>query len=156
MLKPGHIGTGLLVYAPIAGAVIAFADILLALAGGIIVVFTSMLPDQDHSLPFLTHRGVSHTIVAAAVVGTITTVGVYSIVGNVEIAGFVGAVLFISYVAHLIADMLTPTGVAFLWPIKKKKYSLSVAKFDNRVANYGLLVLGIIASYLAFQVALLV
>jgi inner membrane protein len=48
--------------------------------------------------------------------------------------------------SHLLADALTPMGVNVFWPLPADRFSLSLARADNTVANYGLLFLGAAAS----------
>jgi inner membrane protein len=48
-------------------------------------------------------------------------------------------------VAHLLGDVLTPTGVRPFAPIRDEKYTLDVVKAANPLANYVLLGIGVVA-----------
>lgn len=65
------------------------------------------------------HRGVSHSLLAAAVVGLLAA-QVAAPFGSV-IAVVVGAGLFAGYLAHLAADALTPAGVPFFAPLSRQR-----------------------------------
>jgi inner membrane protein len=69
MYRHGHIGIALLVLAPISYALILRNQVALAglLALGILII--EPLPDNDHWIPGLSHRGVSHSLLAAGIVG---------------------------------------------------------------------------------------
>ncbi|WP_227379088.1 metal-dependent hydrolase [Haladaptatus halobius] len=69
MYRHGHIGIALLFLAPISYALILRNQIALAglLTLGILII--EPLPDNDHWIPGLSHRGVSHSLLAAGIVG---------------------------------------------------------------------------------------
>lgn len=69
MYRHGHIGIALLVLAPISYALILRNQFALAglVALGILII--EPLPDNDHWIPGLSHRGVSHSLLAAGIVG---------------------------------------------------------------------------------------
>lgn len=78
MHRSGHLGAGLLLYAPIAYGLWLTEQPLLALVGLLIVTWTTSLPDIDLRIPALSHRGGTHTVgfvlvvaVAWAVIGWI-------------------------------------------------------------------------------------
>jgi len=58
----------------------------------------------------------------------------------VPFAGFVGA---FGVGTHLLADALTPSGVPLFWPLSRRRVSLGLVQADNRLANWGLLGLGV-------------
>lgn len=60
MHRSGHVGIVLLALAPVTYALLAFG-----------VGFIEPLPDNDHWIPFLRHRGTSHSLVMAVIVGVI-------------------------------------------------------------------------------------
>jgi membrane-bound metal-dependent hydrolase YbcI (DUF457 family) len=71
MNRKGHVGMALLAYAPVAYLLITDGKLVLAVFGWLGVHAVEPLPDQDFHLPFLTHRGLSHSLVAVLVVGGI-------------------------------------------------------------------------------------
>jgi inner membrane protein len=150
MYKTGHYGAALLVYAPV-GFLLLSVDPGLAIVGCIGSVGLSRLPDYDLRVPFLEHRGITHTILFLAVVtGALGGVGLLA--GNrldIDPTVTVGLGVVVGIVgvgSHLLADALTPAGVPLLWPLSDTDFSVSVANASNPIANYGLLVLGVAAT----------
>lgn len=103
----------------------------------------------DRLVPGLRNRGKFITYGGAIVAGAGASVALQSAPVSSIFPFIIGAVAALSVGAHLIGDMLTPTGVRPLWPVKNTKYTIDVVKAANPVANYLLLVLGIIAVALA-------
>ncbi|SDY15908.1 metal-dependent hydrolase [Halopenitus persicus] len=156
MYRIGHLGASIAVYAPFGAGLIAVgADALAVFAGAVMMWFT-MLPDVDHRLPVVPHRGPTHSLAFAALVGVgfgaagslaASELGVTAAVG----LGAFGLVLGVATVgAHLLADALTPAGVPLFWPISRRTYSLSLWRADNTMANYGLFVGGLAVAVGAF------
>jgi len=145
MHRPGHYGTALICYAPIAVIVMALGVVEMAVAGGAIVVGGAMLPDYDQRVPGISHRGPTHTVWFALAVGAVLG-GAGALIGGVipTVVGGVSGVLLV--LAHLLADVLTPMGIRPFAPVRDTKYTLDVAKAANPVANYALLVVGILAA----------
>jgi membrane-bound metal-dependent hydrolase YbcI (DUF457 family) len=69
MNRKGHVGMALLAYAPVAYLLITDGKLVLAVLGWLGIQAVEPLPDQDFHLPFLTHRSLSHSLVAVLVVG---------------------------------------------------------------------------------------
>lgn len=153
MHRPGHIGAALIGYAPVGAVALAFDLSQFALIGGGLAVGLAMLPDWDQKVPFVDHRGVTHTVHFAALVGGLlavagaligTSVGLAS-AALLSIFGF--AVGFGTIISHIAADALTPMGVE---PFRNgRRYSFDLAKASNPIANYLLLGLGIAAVAIA-------
>ncbi len=165
----GHFGVALLVYAPVGAALLAQGFDAAALVGGAVVMALSTVPDVDHSLPFVEHRGSTHTVGFAMLVGVV--VGALGIVlgaataaaGNpgpseglgvalhtadgLTAAGRLGAFGFLlgvlAVASHLLGDVLTPKGITPFWPVSRAHYTVSVCRADNVTANYMLLTTGI-------------
>ena len=150
MYKTGHYGAALLVYAPV-GFLLLSVDPGVAIAGCLGSVGLSRLPDYDLRVPFLEHRGITHTLlflsaVTATLGGSGFLVGQRVGVDPVLAAGLGAVVAVVGIGSHLLADALTPAGVPLLWPLSGTDYSVSVARASNPIANYGLLVLGVAAT----------
>ncbi|OAQ52462.1 metal-dependent hydrolase [Natrinema mahii] len=149
MYQVGHYGGALTAYAPL-GTIAALGGYgEIAIVGGLVCVALSTLPDYDHRLPLIDHRGPTHTIPFALLVGvglaTITGVLVdassaFADAGFVTFAFLVGLV---SVGSHLFVDALTPMGVRPFWPLSRRRYSLEVTTAANPLANYGLFGLGV-------------
>lgn len=155
MYRTGHLGTSLLLYAPV-GYLLIGSRPLLAVIGGVVVLSLASLPDIDHQLPVVSHRGVTHSLLFAALVGAVGW-GVGSLLGGLDIgtvslagttlsaAQFLGALGAYGILAHLAGDIVTPAGVPLLWPLPTT-VSLSLVGAGNTIANYGLLAAGVIAT----------
>lgn len=146
MHRRGHIGAALAVYAPLGFVTTAVAGVEFGALGGVIAAGISMLPDYDQRIPFIKHRGRTHTVHFAVLVGVVLAVGglVVGLSNGVlgGVAGFVfGFVLGAgTMLSHIGADALTPMGVE---PFADgRQYSLGVVRAANPIANYVLLILG--------------
>lgn len=138
----------MLVYAPVGAALAALGDLELAVIAGAAVLWLAMLPDVDLRIPLVSHRGPTHSLLFAGIVGVGfgwigadlgAKTGVSASIGF-GVAGFL--VGFLAVGAHLVADTLTPSGVNYFWPLSGKRYSISLWRADSTLANYGLLALG--------------
>ena len=150
MFRIGHYGVALLLYAPVCGWLLAGGHPALATLGGLVVLGVTMLPDADVRVPFVPHRGPTHTLcfvglVAGLVWAAATAGGLESVaLGPTDAPTFAAGLVALSLLAHLLADVLTPMGVAALWPLSARRYSLSLAPADSTIANYLLFVLGVL------------
>ncbi|WP_049972703.1 metal-dependent hydrolase [Haladaptatus cibarius] len=71
MYRHGHLGITLLILAPISYALVQTGQFALTglLVLGVLII--EPLPDNDHWVPGLSHRGVSHSLLTAGVIGLI-------------------------------------------------------------------------------------
>jgi len=156
MHRPGHYGGSLLAYAPVGFFVVVAGAVELAIAGGAVAVAGAMIPDWDQRVPFVRHRGPTHTVWFALLVGTVlgvagALVGSSMGVGSaIALGGFGFVVGAIIVIGHLLADVLTPMGIRPFEPLRDDTYTLDVAKAANPLANYALLGLGAVTSVIAF------
>lgn len=74
-------------------------------------------------VPWLNHRGLTHTVWAAAAWWAIGN-GLEAQIGVADIA----QTALWGYLSHLIADTLTPSGVKWLYPLTKKTFKLPLGK----------------------------
>lgn len=111
----------------------------LALAG--IVGLAALAPDIDHprsdmrrklgvvghiGLFWLSHRGLTHTL--AALVG-VAAAALHLAPPLLALAAILG------YASHLVADMLTPTGLPLLWPVYRRSVHLLPRPLRIRTAS---------------------
>lgn len=75
MNRKGHVGMTLLAFAPVAYLLVGDGKLLLAVLGWLGIQAVEPLPDQDFHLPFLNHRGLSHSLVAILVIGGVLGAG---------------------------------------------------------------------------------
>ncbi|MFB6298176.1 MAG: metal-dependent hydrolase [Salinirussus sp.] len=153
MHREGHYGAALLAYAPIGFLTLLAGGRQLALLGAAAALALAMLPDQDQRIPGLSHRGPTHTVWFALLVGVVVGAlgaavgarpagtGFWSL-ATVAAAGFGFVVGTVTITSHIAADALTPMGVTPLAPFDDRHVTYDLATADNPLANYGLLVLG--------------
>lgn len=161
MYKAGHYGTAFLVYAPVA-FILTYLQLFphAAIAGLFIIGFTR-IPDWDLFIPFVKHRGITHTFVfvlfigvfagsglagALQIVGDLTAywLGIPATTENLLYAfgfGFVTGGL--SIIAHMLGDIITPMGIQPLRPFRDTRWRYKIAPASSPVANAGLFGLGV-------------
>jgi len=150
MFKKGHLGVSLLVFAPIGYTLVADGFPGSAAAVGLVMVWFAMLPDVDHRLPLIEHRGPTHSLLFAALVGGVgwgvgtAAETVVSSSLSLPTVGFAVGALTVG--AHLLGDLLTPAGVPLLWPLSGRSFSLSLAPANSTLANSGLFALGLLVT----------
>ena len=149
MYRQGHLGVSMLVFAPVGYALVAAGHPVVAAVAGVVMVQFSMLPDVDHRLPMVDHRGATHSLAFAALVGAagaavgLAAASVVSVDLPLPLPAVGFAVGALTVLAHLLGDTLTPMGVNYLWPLPASPVSLSLTRADNRWANSGLFGLGL-------------
>jgi inner membrane protein len=84
MYRRGHHGVALLVYAPIAYVLLDGNRLILAAVGAALMFSLATLPDIDQRIRFVKHRGATHTVLFALVVGVVLA-GLGWLVGNVTV-----------------------------------------------------------------------
>lgn len=148
MHRKGHVGASLVVYAPFGFVLAALASIEAGAIVAAAVASTATIPDLDMKVPFVKHRGITHTVWFALAVGAVF--GAVGAILGVR-SGVLGAALFgglaflfgaLTVVSHLLADALTPMGIEPFAPVRDDRYTLGLFRAANPVANYGLLGLG--------------
>lgn len=150
MYAKGHYGAALLAYAPVGYALLAVSPTA-AFVGGAGVIALATLPDVDHRLPLVRHRGPTHSLLflvavsaALAALGWQLGQGSYRPLGGPAEAATLGAVVGVVAIgSHLLADLLTPMGVNLLWPYPGPMLTLDVTRADNPLANWLLLAVGV-------------
>lgn len=166
MHRDGHVGIGLLAYAPLA-FVLTLAGLLepmlLGLAG---VAVAGFAPDVDLRIPFVAHRGITHTALAAGLAGVVYAVSGVTLLhagataapagGPLRVAALTAATAAFGFAvgalgvaSHVLGDALTPMGVQPWAPFDDRSYSLELVYAANPVANKGLALAGGAATALA-------
>lgn len=151
MYRTGHYGVSLIAYAPVAFALLVAGEVTLAFVAGAVVLWLAPIPDVDHRIPGVTHRGVTHTLGFALAVGAAFGAAGYLSAGRLglgepPLVAAVGALVgTFGIVAHLLGDALTPAGIRPLWPLSHRKYTLSVTRADSTLWNLGLFAGGVFA-----------
>lgn len=148
----GHYGAALLAYAPL-GSVLVSEEPTIALGGAAGALMFATLPDVDQRISQVPHRGPTHSLAflaaLAAVLGWVgwhaggmAGVGPATHVERIEFAAVAAGVTVLAVGSHLVADVLTPTGIDLLWPLPAPAVSLSLVPADNGFANVALLAVG--------------
>lgn len=161
MHSEGHIGLGLLLYAPVA-FVLTRSEMMGVMAFGMVcATFFSYAPDFDLWLPYVSHRGATHTVLGGVVAGLGSAVlavilavqGVLSVnatlVNLLGVAGFAFGISLLGVLSHLVGDVLTPMGIRPFRPWSDRKYSLELVYASDEEANEQLSYLGAVALTLA-------
>lgn len=148
MYRTGHLGVSLLVFSPIGYLLLAAGEPIAALVTGGTMLWLTMLPDVDHRIPGIPHRGPTHSLLFAVLVGAVfagagallaDVLGIYDRALLSTHGFFVG---FVAVGAHLLGDVLTPAGVNLFWPWGRE-FSLHLTRADSTIANYGLFLGGV-------------
>ena len=149
MYRYGHAGAVLFLYAPLGAGLRVLGEPTLALAGGVLAVALSMLPDVDQFLP-IDHRGPTHTVWFVAACGLLSALGGGLV--SILAGGFLGRPLLVAAVAgsaatislgsHLLADAITPMGIRPFHPLSDRHYTLDLTPAKNPRANVTLLGIG--------------
>jgi len=153
--RNGHIGASLVVYAPFGFLVAALVSIEAGAVGALAVASTATVPDLDVRVPFVKHRGITHTVWFALLVGGAfgsvgLAVGLQSGTATALLFGGVGFLFGAgTIVSHLLADALTPMGIRPFAPVRDTEYTFDLFTAANPVANYALLGLGGVAAAVA-------
>lgn len=165
MHRTGHLGIGLVLYAPFG---LALSWLGSTTAAGVCLgamLLASTAPDFDEYVPLVSHRGLTHTVLAALFVGLVYSLGgvglvVFDVSGVQSGAGpirpdrsilFVGAgglgflVGAVGVLGHLAGDALTPMGVEPWRPLWGRHYSLALFPSRHRLANAALFAIGTVA-----------
>lgn len=169
MYRSGHFGMSLLMVS----VVTLPLHPTLALPLSVIMIATEPLPDYDMKIGFIEHRGYSHTLLAAIVVGAVLSgiavgiqtiikqqanaapegIGVEAIIGFIPPAQPLALLVFLGtllgFIAHFIADMITVGtgyhGIQPLAPISQWESPLQLCNADDASWNGGLLGIGMVA-----------
>lgn len=152
MILIGHFGITLLFCAPLANVLVTsgYRNDVPQWVGIALVV--TLLPDFDLFLPWFTHRGVTHSLVAAICLGVIVAVAVTAVgsgsqpttsTNRLRRAGLgftVGAGVIVS---HLVGDVLTPMGIRPFVPVDSV-YSLNLVYAKDIGANLAFIAIGVV------------
>jgi len=98
--------------------------------------FFGVYPDFDFYLSRKLHRSwVSHSFFTA-VFSMIILYTVFMFFSRLQPYAFLGSVVaFLATLSHILSDMLTDYGVPLLWPIRRKRISLTPINSVNRALN---------------------
>ncbi len=157
----GHIGISLLLFAPIAAALLAAGHVGIAVLTGALMVVFGPLPDLDEYTDRIDHRGPTHTVWFAGAVGLGVGLGAFGIATvstslGVDVAaatGFdphsigiwFGAISTLTILGHLAGDLITPMGVWPFRPVSDWHHTFDITPAKNPQANQLCFGAGVIA-----------
>ena len=151
MYRNGHVGASLAVYAPFGFLLTALTSVELGAAGAVGIASTATVPDLDMRVPFVEHRGITHTVWFALLVGAVcgavgAGLGLGTGVATALLFGGVGFLFGVMTIgSHVLADALTPMGIRPFAPVRDDEYTLDLFTAANPLANSALLGLGGVA-----------
>lgn len=156
MYREGHIGINIILYSPIMLLLSIFELNNIAIIGFLLMVLFPSLPDKDQKIPFIQHRGFTHTIWFSLIIGTLIGSIFYglSTIFNIllkPIHTFIVMFLIgnLLILFHLAGDFLTYAGINIFHPIGSKS-SLNLWESGDPKPNFGFLFIGIIITVLIF------
>lgn len=150
MLRTGHYGAALCFYAPV-GLLMFNSDLTAWTLGGFGVLALAQVPDLDFKIPFVKHRGITHTLpflvtFAGAAGWSAVAISTHLGIQTTELPKAIAIVSVTALGSHLASDTLTPAGIPLLWPITNDRISFDFVTAANPFANYALLLLGVTAN----------
>ena len=157
----GHLGAALLFYAPFSYVLVDRDRPMLAVFGGVCVLTFAMAPDVDLWLPFVSHRGPTHSLAFAvffgALVGSlgrlVAAIGRRSEPSGGAFTTLGGTAGTLAVCSHLLADSITPRwrhaerllSLEPFWPLAPWSVSVNLARAGDPALNIGTLCLGLTA-----------
>lgn len=102
----------------------------------------SSIPDLDMKLGGFRHRGPTHSLLFAIIVGFFF--GILFFFGTKKILWFfIGCTSgFGGVVSHLVGDLLNPMRFKPFWPISNREFAFNICMADDRKMNRRLSILG--------------
>lgn len=164
MNRLGHVGITLSIAAPLVALCLIVGRPVWAAIIGVSMVLSEPTPDIDTKLtrvlPFVKHRGFTHSVffipvVVAAFTGVVTGVWlgvpllntIYPLEVEYIVVVGVGATLGTS--SHFIGDIITPRGLRLFEPVSSRKIAAGWTTANNTGANAILLATGMALSTIA-------
>lgn len=145
----GHLGVGLLVFAPLAYYLCRTGRGRGASTGTATILLLATSPDVDTYVPGVAHRGATHTVWAALLVGALLAflaLWLHAVgPGRGHAAGFAFLLGATSVGSHLLGDVLTPMGIQPFAPLLGSEYTLSLVAARDPMVNLAFLVAGVLS-----------
>ena len=157
MILIGHLGITLFLCAPLAHVLVASGHRTEVPRWVGIALVVTLLPDFDFILPWFTHRGVTHSLLAAGCFGVVaavagskwdtTPISPDNRVRQAKIGFAVGAG---STVGHLVGDLITPMGIRPFFPFDSV-YTLDLVYAKDMGANLAFVVVGVVVFWTVYR-----
>jgi inner membrane protein len=154
MYRDGHAGFNAGLYAPFVPLVSDGWSLELALVGAALAVGTATLPDVDRPLPRVRHRGPTHTVWFALLVGLVAGAGTALVLPATPAAFRFGVVVgTCGVLAHLAGDVVTPMGISPLAPVVRTHVTLNWFASKNARINRAVWLVGSAALLASIAIA---
>ena len=158
MIIIGHLGITLFFCAPLANALVTSGHRGEVSRWVGIALVVTMFPDADLYLPWVTHRGVTHSLLAAVCLGVVVAAVATArwrdpltssedYVRRAMLGFTVGAG---SVVSHLLGDIITPMGIRPFNPVDSV-YSLNLVYANNLEANLACMLIGVVVFWTVYR-----
>ena len=158
MIIIGHLGITLFFCAPLANALVTSGHRGEVSRWVGIALVVTMFPDADLYLPWVTHRGVTHSLLAAVCLGVLVAAVATArwrdpltssedYVRRAMLGFTVGAG---SVVSHLLGDIITPMGIRPFNPVDSV-YSLNLVYANNLEANLACMLIGVVVFWTVYR-----
>ncbi|ELY83941.1 metal-dependent hydrolase [Natrinema gari] len=160
MYRDGHAGFNALLYAPFLPVISTGYSLEMALWGAVLALAAATLPDFDQGLPWIDHRGPTHTVWFALLVGLGAGVGTVLVAhtgfgsGGWFGFGFGFVVGTCGILAHLAGDIVTPMGISPFAPVSRVHVTLDWFKSKNERINRTVLLAGTVALLVSLLLAI--
>lgn len=160
MYREGHIGTSLLLYLPLGYYLIYIGNESFSVLGLLVMFAVTMLPDIDHRIPMVPHRGITHSVWFAGALGYTVYWGLteffaaFPLPGtHPDLAFFLGVIAAFAIISHIIADSLTPMGIQPMTPFLRKRWTFNLVNSSDQLANRLLLISGVLSTVTVYVTA---
>ena len=158
MIIIGHLGITLFFCAPLANALVTSGHRGEVSRWVGIALVVTMFPDADLYLPWVTHRGVTHSLLTAVCLGVVVAAVATArwrdpltssedYVRRAMLGFTVGAG---SVVSHLLGDIITPMGIRPFNPVDSV-YSLNLVYANNLEANLACMLIGVVVFWTVYR-----
>ncbi|WP_435320338.1 metal-dependent hydrolase [Haloarchaeobius sp. TZWSO28] len=154
MYAAGHVGLALLAFAPVGWLLCTRGHDRTAIGGMVLAALSATLPDLDLFVPFLAHRGPTHTVWFVGLCGLTVGLIAKTVTRSARPwptaqhrAGAVPClVVCLSVASHLLGDVVTPMGLRAAAPLTNTHVTLALVNARNPSANAALLLLGALST----------
>jgi len=154
----GHLGITLFLCAPLANVLVTSGHRVEVPRWVGLALVVTLVPDFDLYVPWLIHRGVTHSLLAAVCLGVVVAAVVVArwkdplassedYVRRATLGFAVGAG---STISHLVGDVITPMGVRPFFPVDSV-FSFNLVYAKDTGANLAFIVIGVVVFWTVYR-----
>lgn len=151
MNSEGHFGLVSLLISPVILLLSVTVSHQVVLVFVVLTLICTGIPDIDYrlsrsivgNLTGIEHRGFTHTIYFAFIMGFVT-LSFGSAIDRITYLGYFSMFLsgFLGITGHVLGDVLTPAGINYIPPVQQSAFSLDWFNYNNMFGNLGALFVG--------------